>query len=159
MMIDEIQEEIDEAKSKGMHVGSLSDGYHSFDDLYDHREALTAALFNRLPFTWKARIHEDGSMFDGMFIVGCATPYGMITYHYDNEFWADFKVPVLTHAPVFDGHTPEDMVDRIRKYLCKGRVPLTEEEDEHLRDAIQLIIDTYGNDDAGIKMYIGAFSN
>ena len=158
MTLKQIQEEINKAHEHGS-VGTLSDTYHSFNDLYNHREVLTAALLNRLPFTFKSREHEDGSMFEGMFIVGCATPYGMITYHYDNEYWNDFKVPVLPHAPHFDGHTPEDVIDRLRKYCCSGKKPLTEEESDNMKNSIQLIIDTFGKNDFLINQYIGLFTN
>ena len=56
MTLQEIQKEIDTIHDAGEHVGSLSDGYHSFDDLYDHRMVLTAALFRNIPFTWKSKI-------------------------------------------------------------------------------------------------------
>jgi hypothetical protein len=77
----EIQEDINEYKKTGASVGELSDTYHSFNDLYKHRCILTAALFRQLPFTWKSKIHDDGTMFDDMFIVGVTTPDGSATYH------------------------------------------------------------------------------
>ena len=101
-------------------VGELSDTYHSFNDLYKHRTILTALAFRFLPYAWKSRQHEDGTMYDGMFIVGAPTPDGMITYHYDNEYWDLFKIPELSHAPHFDGHTPEDVIDRITNYIMKS---------------------------------------
>lgn len=155
-LLEDAQKLIDQAKEKDIHVGSISDGYHTFDELYNHREVLTAALFNRMPFTWKARVHEDGTMFDGMFVVGMATPNGMITYHYDNEFWKDFKVPVLPHAPKFDGHTPNDVIDRIRNYCC-AQLHLTDEEDQKMRENIQLIIDTFGPNRLAIEQYMSNF--
>lgn len=113
-----IQNEINNYKEEtGNSVGSLSDTFHTFDELYLHRTVLTALAFMSLPYAWKAKKHEDGSMFDGMFIVGCPTPEGMITYHYDLEHWNLFKIPEIPYAPHFDGHTPNDVIERIKNYI------------------------------------------
>lgn len=52
-------------------TGSTSDGYHTFDELYHHRAVLFSvivAMFRGR--SWKSLHHHDGSMYDGMFIVG-----------------------------------------------------------------------------------------
>jgi hypothetical protein len=114
----EIQDKIDSyKKNTNNSVGELSDGYHSFNDLYKHRAILSAIAFMKIPYAWKSKVHDDGTMFDGMFIVGAPTPSGMVTYHYDLEYWNLFKVPTLPHAPHFDGHTPEDVLDRLTKFI------------------------------------------
>lgn len=118
--VNSLNKKIQEIKENGQHVGSISDGYHTFDELYHHRAILTASLFRQIPFTWKAKIHEDGTMFDDMFIVGVVTPDGHATYHYDLPYWDIFKVPEIPHAPRFDGHTPKDAIDRIERYFTKG---------------------------------------
>ena len=120
--LQEIQDQINKYKELNPNesVGELSDTYHSFNDLYKHRTVLTALAFRFLPYTWKSRQHEDGTMYDGMFIVGAPTPDGMITYHYDNEYWDLFKIPELSNAPHFDGHTPEDVIDRITNYIMRS---------------------------------------
>lgn len=63
--------------------GSTSDGFHTFDELYHHRTILAALLLNQLPGLdpWKARLHNDGTMYDGFFIVGADTMGGQATYH------------------------------------------------------------------------------
>ena len=114
----QIQELIDKYKNDNdSSVGDLSDGYHTFNELYKHRTVLTALVMMNLPYAWKALKHEDGTMFDNMFIVGFPTPSGMITYHYDMEYFDLFKVPILPHAPHFDGHTPDDVIKRITDYI------------------------------------------
>lgn len=117
-----IQNDIDNYLKSCEHasVGELRDGYHSYNELYKHRCVLTALAFNLLPYSWKSMKHEDGSMFDGMFIVGAVLPGGMITYHYDLAYWDLFKVLVLEHAPRFDGHTPEDVTDRIEDFIRRS---------------------------------------
>jgi len=97
-------------------LDQLNDTHHSFGDLYDHRMVLTALAFIHLPYAWKTK--NIGSKFKGMFLVGAPTPDGMITYHYDLEHWDLFKIPELPHEPEFDGHTPEDVVNRIKNYIA-----------------------------------------
>lgn len=78
-------------------TGSTSDGYHTFDELYHHRAVLFSvivAMFRGL--SWKSLHHHDGTMYDGMFIVGIDTPAGPATYHYDVEpYWDMFPCRVL----------------------------------------------------------------
>jgi len=114
-----IQNQINDFKNKNPEesVGEISDTYHSFNDLYKHRTVLTALGFFHLPYAWKARVHEDGSMYDGMFVVGAPTPDGMISYHYDNEYWDLFKIPSLPKAPHFTGYTDEDVLNRIISFI------------------------------------------
>lgn len=106
-------------------VGEMSDGHHTFNELYDHRRALTAALLalveNRTDLhTWRSRQHhpDDAPCYEGYFIVGVTLPRsGTITYHYADEHWDDFAaVPELEHAPKWDGATPADSVTRLLAY-------------------------------------------
>lgn len=96
-------------------TGATSDGYHTFDELYHHRAVLFSvivAMFRGL--SWKSLHHHDGTMYDGMFIVGIDTPAGPATYHYDVEpYWDMFPCEVLDRAPEWDGHTPSDAIERI----------------------------------------------
>jgi hypothetical protein len=96
----------------------LSDGHHTFDELYDHRRALTAALAaERADISWRSKAHhpDDSPMFEGgYFIVGIDTPAGTITYHYKLTHWDDFaEVPELEHAPKWDGADPGETVTRL----------------------------------------------
>ena len=99
-------------------LGSLSDGYHTFDELYHHRTLLFASIMNLSDgvLCWNSKKHEDGTMYDGMFIAGISTPFGDATYHCEMEYWDIFNVKELEHAPKFDGHTPEQALQRILKY-------------------------------------------
>lgn len=100
-------------------IGDLSDGYHTFNELYHHRAVLFSVICNSNPqMAWKSKLHDTGDMFDGMFIVGIETPQGQATYHYDiNPYWDMFKVEELTYAPKWDGHTPEEAIRRISTLL------------------------------------------
>ena len=95
----------------------ISDGYHTFTELYHHRAILFSVICNNLKhLAWKSKVHDDGTMFDNMFIVGINTPNGQATYHYDIEpYWNMFDVKVLDKAPAWDGHTSEQAIERIFK--------------------------------------------
>ena len=123
--IKKINDQIENYKKEtGNSVDDISDGYHSFGDLYKHRTYLLALAMIHMPYAWKSRVHEDGTMYDGMFVVGFPTPNGMVTYHCDNEFWEDFKVPVIPHAPHFDGYTDKDVLDREKAFLDSANTRL-----------------------------------
>ncbi len=105
---------------------NISDGYHTFKELYDHRITLFIALCNLVhrayqtgEFScWKARKHSDGSEWDGWFIAGINTiPGEQLTYHIPIERWAELDVHEWEKAPEWDGHTPADVLERIKKYL------------------------------------------
>lgn len=91
-------------------VGDFSDGYHTFNELYEHRTALFAMICRLFPeLSWRSCLHSDGTMFDGMFIAGIRTPDGDYSYHCENKYWPMFdQVPELTRAPEWDGHQPKD---------------------------------------------------
>lgn len=96
-------------------TGETSDGYHTFDELYDHRAKLFSVIVrDHRELAWKSRLHHDGTMYDGMFIVGIETPGGQATYHYDvDPYWDLFDCKELDRAPEWDGHTPHQAIDRI----------------------------------------------
>lgn len=96
-------------------TGETSDGYHTFDELYDHRAKLFSVIVrDHREIAWKSRLHHDGTMYDGMFIVGVETPGGQATYHYDvDPYWGIFDCEELDRAPEWDGHTPRQSIDRI----------------------------------------------
>ena len=101
-------------------IEDLSDGYHTFNELYHHRAVLFSVICNLMPDkAWKSKLHDTGDMYDGMFIVGIETPQGQATYHYDvDPYWDMFKVKELEKAPKWDGHTPQEAIERILNF-CK----------------------------------------
>lgn len=92
-----------------------SDGSHSFGELYHHRAVLFSVIVAMFPeYAWKSRLHADGTMLEGMFIVGIETPEGQATYHFrEDKHWGLFQCRVLDHAPEWDGHTPAQAIERI----------------------------------------------
>lgn len=106
-----------ELKLKNIHkimeddIGRISDGYHTFDDLYFHRMLLFSIICkihnNR---AWRSKLHSDGTMFNNFFVVGINTPEGQYNYHYSLSYWDYFDgIIELEKAPEWDGHQPEDI--------------------------------------------------
>ena len=96
-------------------TGDTSDGYHTFNELYDHRAKLFSVIVQCFKDrAWKSKFHHDGTMYEGMFIVGIETSQGQATYHYDiDPYWSVFDCKELDRAPEWDGHTPEQAISRI----------------------------------------------
>ena len=100
-------------------TGETSDGYHTFNELYEHRHTLFIILCNLLEpkmygKVWKSRLHSDGTMFDGgWFIAGIETPEGQATYHLPIKKWDELNVLELDRAPEWDGHTADDVLKRL----------------------------------------------
>lgn len=103
----------------------VSDGYHTFDELYDHRIALFIALCKKIEDidqrqsgpnrVWRAKKHHDGSEYEGWFIMGIHKEKGrQISYHLPLSKWDDANfADTYDITPEWDGHTPEDVLTRL----------------------------------------------
>ena len=102
-------------------MGEVSDGYHTFNELYYYRMLYNAAFFNLLPkeLVHKSKRHHTGEecFGGGWFIVMANLPTGQISNHYELKDWDLFKVPEKEFADEWDGHTPQEAAERIKKYL------------------------------------------
>lgn len=105
--------------------GEISDGYHTFNELYYYRMLYNAAFFNTLPKEWvhKSKKHYDGKeCFDGgWFIVMANLPTGQISNHYELKDWDLFQIPEKETADEWDGHTPQEAAERLHKYLLDAK--------------------------------------
>lgn len=104
--------------------GDTSDGYHTFNELYEFRLLYNAALFNEWAAQGKngvikSKLHSDGEVpfGGGWFVVSAQLPTGQITNHYELKDWSLFKVSETPRAPTWDGHTAQDVAKRLRAYL------------------------------------------
>lgn len=107
-----INNRIKDLKERGLlETGLISDGYHTFDELYFHRMILFAVICNTYKDrAWKSKLHDDGTMYENYFIVGLTTPKGDYSYHYHMEYWKHFEdIKELDKAPKWDGHKPSDI--------------------------------------------------
>lgn len=117
-MIRDINEMIESLPSEDK--GKISDGYHTFDELYEHRITLYISLCKAhygwiLPI-WKSKKHHDGSSFEGWFILGIGKDKGeQISYHLPISKWDDCDFDELEFAPEWDGHTSADVLERIKR--------------------------------------------
>jgi hypothetical protein len=102
------------------------DGYHTFDELYEHRITLFIALCKELSrhpkneyAVWRARQHSDGSNFNGWFVMGIGINKGsQITYHLPLSKWGETNfVDTFEKAPEFDGHTSQDVLERVKSLI------------------------------------------
>lgn len=96
-------------------VGDVSDGYHTFSQLYHQRAVLFATIVNaNKDISWKTRKHEDGEYCfgGGWFLVTIDTPNGAYGYHYEDKYWNMFKCKEIPMAKHWDGYTEEN-VDRL----------------------------------------------
>lgn len=106
-------------------LGQLSDGYHTFNELYEYRLLYNAAFFNELAKlgmydVHKSKLHSDGEIPFGdsnWFIVMAELPTGQISNHYEMKDWDLFKVPEKEKANPWDGHSPKDVAQRLREFL------------------------------------------
>lgn len=120
--------------------GEISDGYHTFNELYYYRMLYNAAFFNMLPKEWvhKSKKHHDGEecFGGGWFIVMANLPTGQISNHYELKDWNLFRIPEKEVADKWDGHTPQEAADRLYKYLLEKQAEQKpsewSEEDEDL---------------------------
>lgn len=103
-------------KSGVVETGEVSDGYHSFNELYRHRNLLFCA-FLRHHDGWKSRKHSDGSAWEGWFIAGANLKGVQITYHLPVELWDLCPAAAYDRAPDWDNHTSNDVCDRIEEWL------------------------------------------
>lgn len=112
-IIDSLQQEQD--------MGEVSDGYHTFNELYYYRMLYNAAFFNLLPKEWvhKSKRHHTGEecFGGGWFIVMANLPTGQISNHYELKDWDLFRVPEKEFADEWDGHTPQEAAKRLHEYL------------------------------------------
>ncbi len=102
-----------------MHV---SDGYHTMEELYEHRHALYIALCNSVKDredVWKSEKHSNGSDFKDWFIMGINSNHGeQITYHLPISKWEECGFAhTLDKAPEYDGHKPKDVLQRLSRLI------------------------------------------
>ena len=117
-------------------MGEVSDGYHTFNELYRYRMLYNAAFFNLLARNGqvevcKSRRHSDGEKCfgsDDWFIVMAMLPTGQVSNHYESKYWDLFDVPERETSFEYDGHTPNEAADRLEQYLNQKKSGLTFEE-------------------------------
>lgn len=104
--------------------GDYSDGYHTYNELYEFRKLYNAALFNEWAIAGKYDVHKswkhnDGELCfnGGWFVVTAMLPTGQITNHYKAKDWNLFNIPDTEKAKYkFDNSTSNDVLNRYIKH-------------------------------------------
>lgn len=124
---------------EGRKNGTLSDGFHTYNDLYYQRCVLFATICNmNKEISWKSKRHNDGKKCfdnDDWFIVGIDTPEGCYTYHYEIKYWNLFKVQELQKGKEWDGHTEKDVIrlfSLVDNFISKDKINSKIEEYEEI---------------------------
>lgn len=119
-------------------TNNVSDGYHTFGELYEHRiqnfitlcrtisnlrayvQGLLQQPGDMTKFAWMSTLHSDGTNYEGWFILGLGMEKGeQITYHLPISKWEECAkfAQKLDKAPEFDGHTSQDVLDRLKNLV------------------------------------------
>lgn len=108
---------------KDVDTNLISDGYHTFGELYEHRITLFIVLVRHYSThpkqrgqIWRSAVHSDGSVWDGWFMLGIGKDKGFqITYHLPMSKWDECSfAETLEIAPEYDGHTSNDVLQRLK---------------------------------------------
>lgn len=92
-------------------TGCVSDGYHTFNDLYEERAYLFATIVSIVKDkAWKTKCHENGDncFGGGWFLVTIETPNGNYGYHYEMKYWDLFDCDEIEKAKPFDGYSDKN---------------------------------------------------
>jgi hypothetical protein len=110
----------------GCDASHISDGFHTFGELYEHRHVLFCALahavwvFN-IGHSWKSSNHwiagELESVWPGWFLAGIALYGQQITYHLPLTYWDLFHGRNRDTPPEHDGHTSADVIERLKEWI------------------------------------------
>jgi len=104
----------------------ISDGYHTFKELYDYRMIYNALWLNDMDENLlkkydvhKSWCHSDGEKCfgGGWFIVMVELPTGQVSNHYEAQYWGIFNIPEKEKANEWDGHTPQQAYERMINYI------------------------------------------
>lgn len=124
-MLDKFMKDCFDDVYNSIDKGNISDGYHTFNELYDHRNTMFIALCKSLmvndPDHFEGKIYKTRFDFenkycgDGWFILGINFPKGkQISYHLPFKYWETCKqFQSFDKVPAFDGHTSKDVLERL----------------------------------------------
>lgn len=105
-------------------IEQVSDGYHTFAELYEYRKLYNAAFFNELAKKGICNVHKlkrhatgEECFGGGWFIVMADLPTGQISNHYELKDWDLFKCTEKSFSDIWDGHSPQEAAKRLLEYL------------------------------------------
>lgn len=120
----DINDVIQDLKKRGENIGNISDGYHTFDELYEHRIQNFIALCKVLNTRDGEYYRNDEHLtwrtipVDGWFVLGIHREKGkQITYHLPESKYKEVTNIAILMKPLgdnFDGHTSADVLERLK---------------------------------------------
>lgn len=93
----------------------ISDGYHTFNELYEHRCLLFINLCLLRPDLAYWRPH-----YEGWPLIGMELPSGQVTYHVPERLIPLFKDRIREGGPEFDGHCSDVVIERLEAFALSG---------------------------------------
>ncbi|KKM72185.1 hypothetical protein LCGC14_1423060 [marine sediment metagenome] len=101
-------------------MNNVSDGYHTFGELYKHRHLLFLNLALANPgIAFKTWLNHKKEAWKGWFILGINTEEGQITYHLPEEYWIAAEVREIEYNSDYDGHTSKDVRYRLSRFAVR----------------------------------------
>lgn len=94
---------------------NISDDYHTLQELYKHRNLLFVNLINvNHGISFKTKHYIDNNpVEEGWFIAYMNSVAGQISYHLPIDLWNLCRVDEVPFNPNFDGHTSENVLERL----------------------------------------------
>lgn len=128
-VLNEIVEEINNltnslSEHKGLDRSKLSDGYHTFEELYEHRNLLFIVLTKSISDSrkYKFKKNHDGSEYEGWFGVCILIDTDefeteQISYHLPMKYWDMVNAVDVGINKYYDGHSSKDVIERLIKHI------------------------------------------
>jgi hypothetical protein len=114
-------------KSKKISIAEISDGYHTFSELYEHRNLLfitVARLFSENnAYVWKSVRDKYGKNTNRWFVLGIdymppsEKKLMQITYHLPMSLWSFCKFASTVPKSLWNGHDSKDVIVQLKEIL------------------------------------------
>lgn len=91
--------------------GDISDGYHTFDELYEHRYL----LFINLCLLQPEKASWTQEHYEGWDLLRLYLPSGQISYHIPKHFSYLYHNLIVNRDDEWDGHTSSVVVSRLAR--------------------------------------------
>jgi len=97
---------------------NISDTSNTFEDLYEDRAILFAALCNQTEdFSYKTKANQE----KGTFLVALLTPNGIVSYTFNIKYWDYFQIVELDYSPDIEEISKEENRERLVSMFNKEK--------------------------------------
>lgn len=102
----------------------VSDGYHTIEELYDHRSLLYITLANEVAHKYNVSYKLDD--YPGWFVLYIELPTGQISYHIREKYFdlvcENPNIARQLSTSHWDGHTSKNVIERLIEYSKIGKI-------------------------------------